>query len=236
MRVAAIVPAHNCEKTIEKVVAGLRNSVDAVIVIDDGSSDNTFEVAREAEAKVVRHGKKLGLGSALRTGFNDALSGGFDVVVTLDADGQHSPGDVTKLVNRIENGQCDMVIGSRLIDRSQWDKFPKTRLLGNKFLTYLTNFAAGAKVTTDSQSGYRAMTRTALEELKLISTHMSISSEIVVEVARAGFKIIEVPIEATYEDEVSYQRFFKDPLSIVVLLLKKRLSGKGSDFIFIFSM
>jgi glycosyltransferase involved in cell wall biosynthesis len=172
---------------------------------------------------VIKHDQNRGLGEALRTGFAKALEEGYDFIVTLDADGQHSPGDVRKVLVPLENNECDMVIGTRLNDRSQWSKFPPARLIGNLLLTAMTNIVVGKKATTDSQSGYRAFRREVLEKINLESSRMAISSEIVVEVAQQGFKIAEVPIEATYEDEISYQRILIDPLSIACLLVRKFL-------------
>jgi glycosyltransferase involved in cell wall biosynthesis len=223
MRVVAVIPAYNCEKTVGKVIKGLNNFVNAVIVVDDGSTDKTSEIAKASGAKVVRHSSNSGLGSALRTGFQKALSDNFDIIVTLDADGQHSPDDVKKIIERLVNNHCETVIGSRLTDKSQWDKFPPMRLFGNLLLTFLTNLAIGKKITTDSQSGYRGFLKEVLEAIHLESTHMAISSEIIIEVAKANFSIAEVEIKATYEEEVSYQRFFKDPLTITGLLIKKLL-------------
>lgn len=217
------MPAYNAAKMVGEVVKGLHGLVDYVIVVDDGSSDDTAKMAAEARAEVVSHVKNQGLGAALRTGFRAALSKDCDFIVTLDADGQHSPGDVRKILVRLENNECDMVIGSRLIDRRQWLRFPPLRLVGNLILTGLTNLAVGRKVTTDSQSGYRAFRKDVLEAVTLTADRMAISSEIIVEVARRGFKIAEVPIEATYENEVSYQRFFRDPVAISLLLIGKLL-------------
>jgi len=178
-------------------------------------------VAREAGAHLVEHAVNSGLGCALRTGFKEALALDADLVITLDADGQHAPEDVERVLARLIKNHCEMVIGSRLCDRTQWHRFPPFRFFGNLLLTALTNAAVGQKVTSDSQSGYRAFSREVLEHITLQSTHMAISSEIILEVAGNGFRIAEVPIEATYEDEVSAQRFFTDPATIMWMLIKR---------------
>lgn len=229
--IAAVIPAYNAGAKIAGVIDGLRGRVDLVVVVNDGSSDDTVRVARAAGAEVVEHAVNSGLGCALRTGFAAALERGADLVVTLDADGQHSPDDIGRVVSRLIANHCEVVIGSRLTDRSQWARFPRLRLLGNLVLTWLTNAASGQRVTTDSQSGYRAFTREALMALDLRATHMAISSEIVLECVRTGNRIAEVPIEATYEDEVSAQRFFRDPLMIIGLVMARwwrRLAGRGA--------
>lgn len=234
MRAVAVVPAYNAEKKVGQVVTGLHGLVDHVIVVDDGCTDATALISRQAGAEVIKHDKNRGLGDALKTGFARALEEEYDFVVTLDADGQHSPGDVRKVLVRLENNECDMVVGSRLSDQSQWKKFPPMRLVGNLVLTSLTNLAAGKKVTTDSQSGYRAFRKDVLKEIDLVSHRMAISSEIIVEVTYHGFKIAEVPIEATYEDEVSYQRVIRDPLTIGGFLVKKSIARWIALFIRVF--
>jgi glycosyltransferase involved in cell wall biosynthesis len=234
MKTAAVIPAFNAEKKVGQVVSGLYRLVDHVIVVDDGSKDRTAEIAAQVGAEVLDHSQNRGLGAALQTGFTRALDKDFDFVVTLDADGQHSTADIKKILVRLENNECDLVIGSRLIDRSQWHKFPLVRLIGNLLLTSLTNLAVGRKVTTDSQSGYRAFRKEVLREIGLRSNRMSISSEIVVETALKGFVIAEVPIEATYEDEVSYQQVVRDPSSIIWLLIKRLVARKITQFIRLF--
>lgn len=230
LRIIAVVPAYNASAKLADVIRGLDGRVDCVVVIDDGSTDATPEIGRAEGAHVVSHSENCGLGCALRTGFDVARAEGADIVVTLDADGQHSPEDVGRIIARLVANHCDMVVGSRLTDRSQWHRFPPLRLIGNLVLTTLTNSAAGARVTTDSQSGYRAFSRAVLDAVDLRSTHMAISSEIILEVARSGFRIAEVPIEATYEDEISAQRFFKDPTFIMALVLTRwmRRLGQGT--------
>lgn len=225
MKIIAVVPALNCENTISRVVKGLYNVVDKVIVIDDGSIDRTRTNGNLNGATVVSHKKNLGLGSALRTGFKEALKRNADIVVTLDGDGQHDPYEVKKVIDLLIKNHCEVVIGSRLLDKSQWNKFPRHRLWGNLVLTFLTNLAIGKKTTTDSQSGYRALKREVFEKMTLGSSRMEIASEIVYEAAKKGFRIKEVSIKATYEDEVSNQRLLKDPLKILLMLFKKFISN-----------
>lgn len=226
MKKIAVIPALNCERTIGRVVVGLHGLVDETIVVNDGSTDQTGRRSFTNGATVITHRENGGLGRALQTGFREALKRGADIIVTLDGDGQHDPRDVNRVLAKLEANHCDAVIGSRLLDRRGWKKFPRHRLLGNLILTQLTNLACGKKVTTDSQSGYRAFKRQVVEEMHLSSSRMATSSEIILEISKNGFKIMEVPIKPTYADESSHQNLVTDPLRIMLMLVKRRLTQK----------
>lgn len=223
MKVVAVIPALNCEKQIGRVVSQLKPFVDETIVIDDGSVDNTKIKGHLNGAQMISHPKNWGLGAALCTGFRAALRRQADIIVTLDGDGQHKPQDIKKVIDLLINNHCDVVIGSRLLKKKNYKYFPRHRLWGNLILTSLTNSAIGQKVTTDSQSGYRAFKRKVVEKMKLTSARMAVSSEIVFEAAKNNFVIKEVPIKPTYEDETSNQRLIVDPLRIIGMLIKKRM-------------
>ena len=223
MKIAVIVPAYNCEKTIQKVIADLNNHfVDKILVIDDGSRDKTAELARQMNTHTISHARNRGLGYALRTGFRAALRQKYDLILTFDGDGQHLASDIKKVKRAFErNPSADVVIGSRLKDRKHWSKFPRHRRWGNYFLTVLTNMAAGRKVTTDSQSGYRAIKREALQKMNLTSHRMAISSEIIIEASYKKLKIAEVAVIPTYGEEISNYRLLRDTLRIIQLIGKK---------------
>lgn len=226
MKITAVIPAYNVQGTVKKVVDGIKNLVDEVIVINDASGDETYDILKELGVVVVNHRRNTGLGGALRDGFKEALKRGADVVVTLDSDGQHDPNDVERLLNRLEANKVDVIIGSRLLERARWNRFPRHRLYGNRILTFITNRAVGRQVTTDSQSGYRVLKRAVLERTDLKGMRMEIASEIIFEAARGGFAFDEVPIEPTYDREHSNVRLIKDTFRILNLLTRKRLTTK----------
>lgn len=236
MKIVVIVPAYNCERTIQGVVNELNNHfVDKILIIDDGSRDRTVELARQMKTAGISHTRNYGLGRALRTGFREALKQKFDLILTFDGDGQHLASDIKKVKKAFEeNPEADLVIGTRLKDRKHWAKFPRHRLWGNLILTWLTNLAAGRGVTTDSQSGYRAIRREALQKMTLTSRRMAISSEIVIEASQKKLKIIEVPVIPTYGEEISNYRLLYDTVSIALLVLgrlfrkKKRIRKRGA--------
>lgn len=190
----AVVPAWNEEKTIGDVLDGLRSRVDRVVVVDDGSADRTSEIARGRGADVVRHSVNRGLGAALGTGIRAALNAGADVIVTFDADGQHDPADVPAVVAPVLDGKADLVIGTRLADPRG---MPLVRRLANQTGNLVTWTLFGAR-TSDSQSGFRALSRRAAGAVEIKTDRMEVSSEIIVEAHRLGLRIAEVPIHSRY--------------------------------------
>lgn len=181
-----------------------------VIVVDDGSTDRTAEIARQAGATVVRHPINRGLGAALSTGMEAAMRLGADIIVTLDADGQHDPGEVAGLIKPIEEGTADVVIGSRFLSPSpqssplegeegRGGNVPATRRLANWVGNIITWILFGIHVT-DSQSGFRAFSRQAAKQIRIRTNTMEVSSEIIREIKLHGLRLKEVPIKAIYTE------------------------------------
>jgi glycosyltransferase involved in cell wall biosynthesis len=165
-----------------------------IIVIDDGSEDHTFREARETGVLVLQHATNLGLGAALGTGFEMARLHEATIVVTLDADGQHDPGDLPRITAPILDGTADVVIGSRMLDP---EGMPFDRLIINRAANWLT-FALFGIWVSDSQSGLRAFSREAIDQLEIQASRMEVSSEIVAEVGRLRLRLVEVPIRPIY--------------------------------------
>jgi len=196
MRIAVVVPAYNEEKTVGGVVAALLPRADRVFVVDDGSTDRTAAVAAAAGAEVIGHFMNRGLGAALGTGIAAAVRAGAEFVVTFDADGQHRAEDVPRLVEPLAAGRADAAIGCRTADRR---RMPATRRLANWIGNALT-FALFGLWVRDSQSGLRAFTRRAAAEMEIMTDRMEVSSEIVKEIRRHGWRLAEVPIVPVYTD------------------------------------
>lgn len=192
MKVLAIIPAYNEETTIAEVIAKTVPFVSDVVVINDGSRDNTATQAKEAGAIVLSLPINRGLGSALRTGFLYATVKKYDMVVTLDADLQHDPAEIPKFVEKISQGD-HVVIGSRLLEKK--GHMPWYRIVFNIAGNFITPH--GNK-TTDSQSGFRAFSLHALNTMHLTSQRMEISSEIISETFKKNLRYAEVPIQAIY--------------------------------------
>ena len=195
VKVSVVIPACNEEKTVGDVVKGCFDVLKSfgcefeVIVVDDGSTDKTFKVAKKAGAKVFRHKKSLGQAVALKTGFKHCFG---DIVVTMDADGQHNPKHIPILLKPILNGEADMVIGSRYLTGKSGFGFYREIL--DKIFISLIRILTGLKLT-DTQSMFRAIKRQALLKLN-IKTSYTMSTEMVIKAWGEGLTIKEVPIEA----------------------------------------
>jgi glycosyltransferase involved in cell wall biosynthesis len=189
------LPAFNEEVSIGSVVLRTKQYVDRVIVVDDGSSDRTADVAAMAGAEVIRHPQNRGKGAALKTGFG-ALNGA-DVIVTIDTDGQHDPADIPRLVEPILKGEADMVNGSRYINGNKKDT-PFYRRVGQKVLDTATNLDSGLNVT-DSQSGFRAFSSDVKDVFEFRQNGLAIESEMLADAAAAGLRIKEVEIGVRYD-------------------------------------
>jgi hypothetical protein len=193
-RIAIVIPAYNEEDNIAHVLTRIPASVcgvgTAVLVVDDGSRDRSGDVAREHGAAVARHVTNLGGGAALRTGYRLMVDSGAKIVVTLDADGQHLPEEMPKLVQPILDGDVDMAHGSRVLGDADENHF--ARELGIIFFNRLVSFITRTKVT-DCSNGYRAVRTTALPQLVLRQEQFH-TSEFMIEAIKRGIPATEVPI------------------------------------------
>lgn len=201
MKLIAVIPAYDEERTIADVVARSMGFCSSVVVVDDGSSDSTVERARKAGAVVVRHQVNRGAGAATVTGLRAAAALGARAVVTLDADGQHDPAEISKVVQPIIDGQADVVIGARLLSRQE---MPRLTRVFNSVANIVTYLLSGIWCS-DSQSGFRAYSAKAVARIQLRSSGFEICSEISREVARCGFRMVEVPVSAIYPPNSSHK-------------------------------
>jgi glycosyltransferase involved in cell wall biosynthesis len=196
-RVVVVIPAYNEERTIVEVIRGLKQrGFTTLIVVDDGSSDRTGELASREGAIRLRHILNRGLGGALGTGISAALRLGAEVIVTFDADGQHDPDDIMQLLEPMELGEAEVVIGSRMLDPRG---MPYRRRVANWTANVVTYLLFGCW-TTDSQSGLRAFSSRAAARMQIMTTGMEVSSEIIAETVRNRLKWEEVPVQAIYTD------------------------------------
>ncbi|MDX2162255.1 MAG: glycosyltransferase family 2 protein [bacterium] len=197
-KTVVVIPAFNEERFIGSVVLKARQFVETVIVVDDGSTDSTREIAQAAGAVLIAHDHNGGKGMALNTGFAKAREYAPDVVVTLDGDWQHMPEQIAQVAAPILGGQADIVVGSRYLDDTS--DVPPARVIGHWGFTALTNLLSGVRLT-DSQSGYRAFSPRAVQELSFSSRSFSVESEMQFLARDHQFKVVEVPIIIRYADK-----------------------------------
>ncbi|HEX6082992.1 MAG TPA: glycosyltransferase family 2 protein [Thermoanaerobaculia bacterium] len=217
MKVLALIPALNAERTLPKIVEETRRQLEPVIVIDDGSSDRTGDVARAAGATVLRHDVNRGKGAALKTGFAWALANGYDGVITLDADGQHLPSEIPKFLA----ARGDLIIGGR--DHLFQHMLPRRRN-ANRFSAWCISKCAGVRVP-DSQSGFRFYSSGLLRALQLRADGFDMESEVIVRAGRRGFRILTIPIDLGFVDGISTSHYkpLLDTLRIAWTVTRTRL-------------
>jgi glycosyltransferase involved in cell wall biosynthesis len=192
-KIVAGIPAFNEEDSIAKVVVHTNRHVDRILVVDDGSSDDTGLIAEKLGAVVVRHARNLGKGSALRTILDWAENIDADILVTLDADGQHDPDEIPKIIAPIIKGEGDVVIGSRKLS-----EIPMHRRVGARVLDHITGVSSSGTIV-DAQSGFRAYSRNALKQVTAAESGMGVDSEILMRAKAKGLEILEIPIEVSYD-------------------------------------
>jgi len=211
MKLAIAIPAYNEGENIGEVIGNIPDDLPVdkeVIVIDDGSEDNTAEVAMEMGAKVISFPANRGLVSAFNKGIEFALSNGADLIVNMDADGQHNPKDIKKLIQPLLANKADIVIGSRFL--GDYKHPSRTKHFGNKAFSFVISILTHQKLT-DTQSGFRAFTREVAETLE-IKKGYTYTQQMVVQAAYNNFKIVEVPIEVKPRKH-GKSRLMKNPFS-----------------------
>jgi len=194
----AIIPCLNEAATIGSMVLKVRHYVDAVLVVDDGSVDDTAKIAREAGAVVLAHKTNMGKSAAIKTGFNYALRNAYDYAVTLDGDGQHNPEEIPIVIGSILNNGHDISLGIRAGNRTE---MPRWRKIGKRILDYSTGLGNGGFVT-DSQCGFRAFNHDAIEKLtpKINGNGFSIESEQLILSNDLDLKVKKVDVSCRYKN------------------------------------
>jgi glycosyltransferase involved in cell wall biosynthesis len=194
MKIWVLIPAYNEYKTLEGLLKNLQAKGFSVLVVDDGSTDNTYSLAVEYAQAVIKNEKNLGKGRSLKKGIDYLLANtDFDYVIIMDADGQHSWEDLAEFLKRVDNKEY-FVVGNRM---SSPGAMPWDRVLTNKFMSWFISRITGQFIP-DTQCGFRLIKREVLEKVKLETKKFEIESELLVNAARNGFKITSMPIKSIY--------------------------------------
>lgn len=217
-KIVIIMPAFNEEISIASMVILSKNHADEVIVIDDASDDRTGQLAEVAGARVIRHQHNTGKGGALKTGFGAALKEGADIIVTIDADGQHNPAEIPSLIAPIFAGEADLVIGSRYLSGNKKDT-PAYRRIGQTVLDRATQADTGL-ILTDTQSGFRAFSAKYASIFRFKQSSFAIESEMLSEAAEAGLRIKEVEIDVRYDVDGSTEHPVTHGIHVFVKILQ----------------
>ena len=212
----ACIPAYNEEHSIAEVVKKSLAHVDRVIVCDDGSTDDTEKVAREAGATVITQTNQ-GYGAAISSLFDYARKANARIMVTLDGDGQHNPDQIPLLVDAISTHNVDVAIGSRFLDDST--KASGYRKTGIKIITSASNYGTNFKVS-DSQSGFRAYSKDAIDAIHPTEQGMAVSTEILLKISNKGLSIAEVPITVSYEGDTSEKNSVSHGVGVLMNTIK----------------
>jgi glycosyltransferase involved in cell wall biosynthesis len=227
------MPAYNAARTLHMTYAALpRDVVDLVILVDDGSSDDTVRIARDLGLQLFVHARNYGYGANQKTCYREALKTGAQIVVMVHPDYQYDPALLPEIVRPIEEGRADVVLGSRLLGADpRKDGMPWWKYLGNRFLTRLENPVFGMRLA-EYHTGYRAYHRRALEaaSLEMNSDRFLFDQEIIAQFVMLGLRIAEVPVPTRYFREASSASFAQSAiygLSILPLLLRYILHRSG---------
>jgi glycosyltransferase involved in cell wall biosynthesis len=206
MRVAAVIPAFNEARSIAAVVEGIRRFVDRVVVVDDGSSDETAARARAAGAKVIVHAANGGKGTAVRTGLARVFDGDFTHVLLLDGDMQHLPQEAASLIAEAERSGAEVVVGERRFDR---ERMPAARYYANRIGSRALSWLVGVPIQ-DTQCGFRVFRVDALRPLTLTARGYEIETEMLIKVRRRGGRVAGVAVTAVYSGQRSKLRPIPD--------------------------
>lgn len=226
--VVVVIPAYNEARTIAELVDRTLKFVRDVIVVDDGSTDNTASALSDLPVNVLRHASNRGKGASLISGFRAAIDGGASAVITLDGDGQHRPEDIPRFIERAKTASHCIIVGNRLADRTA---IPLARYRANRFANFWISWACGYRID-DSQSGFRLYPRLVLEAAQACQSRhhdFVFESEILINAARHGYRSVAIEIPALYSGAALRPSHFRPVADItrIVLMVAWKLISRG---------
>ena len=225
MKIFIVIAAYNEGKSIVKVIDKLQKAgYNNIVVVDDGSKDDTYNIALDAGAIILRHVVNRGQGAALKTGIDYSLRNDADLIVTFDADGQHRVEDLKAMISPVKNGKCDVTLGSRFLKPVD---MPYLRRMTLKIAVLVVWFFYGAKMT-DAHNGFRVMNRYAAESINITSDRMEHASQIVEEIHRKKIHFKEIPITILYTDYSMKHGHggFKQAFRVFARMILRRITEK----------
>jgi len=224
MRTCIIIPTYNEEKSIGDLVEEIKDRGFDIVVCDDGSKDGTTKIAFKKGAIVLKNEKNLGKGYSLRRGFDYALEEGYQAVITMDGDGQHSPSYIPEFLEFSKEKDAKIVVGNRMPTcrqtGSRYSKMPFIRLFTNKLMSLILSFICKQKIP-DSQCGFRLIRREVLKKVNLYTKKFEIESEILIRAARTGFRIESLPIKSIYRGQTSSINPVLDTFRFIRFIIKE---------------
>ena len=218
LKIVVGLPAFNEEKHLEKILSQIQQFTKNIIVCNDGSSDNTKNIAKKMGVITINHERNLGYGAAIKSIFLKAKEIDADILITFDADGQHNVNNIESVIEPLKNDTSDIVIGSRFLGKEN-KSIPKYRKVGIKVITKITNISSD-KQLTDSQSGFRGYSKKVLNKITLTEQGMGVSTEILLKANKLRFRITEVPITINYEGDTSTHNPVSHGTSVILSTIK----------------
>lgn len=223
MKICVVIPAHNESQAIAEIVNGVKQKGLDVLVIDDGSQDDSGAIARRQGATVITNQVKQGKGLSLQRGFQFVLDHGYDGLIAMDGDGQHAVADLDKFLEKINSRPDSIITGTRMTDSR-----------GMPLVRYLTNWVMSSLISgichqsiPDTQCGYRYISCEVLRDIRITSRDFEIETEVLIKSSKRGYQIFSVPIATIYRNEKSKINPLKDTVRFFAYLLRESFSSKG---------
>jgi glycosyltransferase involved in cell wall biosynthesis len=222
VRICVIIPTYNESKAIAGLIGQINKLGLKVIIIDDGSKDNTAKIAQDCGALVLRNPLNTGKGASLIKGYKYAIDQGFDAVISMDGDGQHSCDDIQAFISKAESSDCGIIVGNRM---ATTEEMPPLRITTNRFMSWLISTITGQRIP-DTQCGFRLMKKEVLQRMDLLTSKYETESEILIKSARLGFKIDSIPVRTIYSGQKSQINPFVDTLRFLRFIIPEFIRGK----------
>ncbi len=212
-----IIPTFNESKAIGGLIRQIHKLGHKVIIIDDGSIDETASIALDCQAEVLRNSKNLGKGASLIKGYNFAIAQGFDTLITMDGDGQHASADIPAFIERAQNSACVIIVGNRM---AMTKGMPFLRILTNRFMSGFISLLTKQYIP-DTQCGFRLIKKEVFTKINLSTSKYETESELLIRAAHLGFKIESIPVRTIYSGEKSQINPLVDTLRFLRLIFKE---------------